>query len=104
MAVPFSALSKPHVSGLRARNDTSLGDEGVGKSGLSVIDYVVGEACMLSDVLRVIERDRRTMSNNTHVTDVGGLVHKGPDLVCSCLSLAQRKLGVVCCISYTNRR
>ena len=21
------------------------------------------------------------MSNNTHVTDVGGLVHKGPDLV-----------------------
>ena len=78
----FSCVRKPHVSSLRARNDTSLGDEGVGKSGLSVIDYVVGEACMLSDVLRVIERDRRTMSNNTHVTDVGGLVHKGPDLVC----------------------
>lgn len=47
-----------------------------------MIDYVVGEACMLSDVLRVIERDRRTMSNNTHVTDVGGLVHESPDLVC----------------------
>ena len=22
------------------------------------------------------------MSNDTHVTDVGGLVHEGPDLVC----------------------
>ena len=36
----FSCVRKPHVSSLRARNDTSLGDEGVGKSGLSVIDWM----------------------------------------------------------------
>ena len=29
------------------------------------------------------------MSDNTHVTDVGGLVHKGPDLVCRC-NVSQR--------------
>ena len=26
------------------------------------------------------------MSDDTHVTDVGGLVHKGPDLVCIVLA------------------
>lgn len=33
----------------------------------------------------------RTMSNDTHVTDVGGLVHKDPDLV---LKISQRHFQV----------
>lgn len=37
---------------------------------------------MFDNSLKIIEKTGRTMSNDTHVTDVGRLVHKGPDLVC----------------------
>lgn len=47
------------ITSLGGRDNTGLGEEGIGKSGLSVID----------------------VSNNGHVTDVGWLVHKRADLV-----------------------
>ena len=40
-----------------------------------------------------------TMGDNAHITDVGGLVHEGPDLVCdaevSILHVCFRDLGDV---------
>lgn len=47
------------VSCLGGGDDTGLGQEGIGKGGLSVVD----------------------VGNDGHVTDVGGLVHKLPDLL-----------------------
>lgn len=53
-----AGISGSGLTGLRRRDNTGLGQEGVGKSGLSVVD----------------------VSNNGHVTHVGRLVHEGADL------------------------
>ena len=35
----LSCIRKPHITGLGGGDDTSLGDQGVGEGGLSVVDY-----------------------------------------------------------------
>ena len=54
-----TSIGRSSISSLCGGNDTGLGEKGVGKGRLAVID----------------------VGNDGHVTDIGGLVHKGPNLV-----------------------
>lgn len=73
----FTGVCETHVSGLCWCNDTSLGDEGVGESRFSVIDWGSDKMAIWSDRGATL-----TMGDDTHVTNVGGPVHEGSDLVC----------------------
>lgn len=54
-----TSICRSGITSLCGGDDTGLGEKGVGKGRLAVVD----------------------VGNNGHVTDIGGLVHKGPDLV-----------------------
>jgi len=55
----FSGIGETSFTSLGSSDNTSLGDEGIGKGGLAVID----------------------VGNNRNVSDIGGLVHNGSHLI-----------------------
>ena len=73
----LSCICIPGFTSLGTGDDTGFRDEGVGEGGLSVVD------CdgVLIKMFGAYCAKRRTMSDNTHVTDICGLVHEGPYLI-----------------------
>ncbi len=47
-----------------------------------MVDYIAEKGLVSRGCLLVRCDESYTMSNDTHITDVGWAVHEGPDLVC----------------------
>jgi hypothetical protein len=73
----FSCIGKAHIASILGGNDTGFRNQGIGECRLSVIDYRrVNKAKLVP-----VPNDKRTMRNDTHISDVSGPVHERPDLV-----------------------
>jgi hypothetical protein len=80
-----SSIGETLFTGLGGRDNTGTLDKGVGQGGFTMVDW---NRCQLHSVVYTghwmddfCQVNRRTVSNDGHVPDVGRTVHQGPDLI-----------------------